>query len=46
MKDKIFLDNFQYYDSLIVAIALENECNILYSMGYAPHEEIKTVEVL
>ena len=23
--------NFQYYDSLIVATALENECNILYS---------------
>jgi len=25
------LDNFEYYDSLIVATALENECNILHS---------------
>ncbi len=32
--------NFSYYDSIIVATALENECNILYSEDMQPNQII------
>ena len=37
---------FQYYDSLIIATALENNCNILYSEDMQHNQKIDTLTIV
>jgi len=37
---------FQYYDSLIIATALENGCNILYSEDMQHNQRVETLTII
>ncbi|SHO81109.1 Programmed cell death toxin MazF like [hydrothermal vent metagenome] len=43
IKDKY---KFQYYDSLIIATALENNCNILYSEDMQHNQQIESLTII